>query len=407
MKYSTAIRPWANRRLEKMGKVDIVVGIPTNNNHETIENIIDNVSEAVQMHYRGMTALIIVADGGSTDDTRDVANAKTVNPYIEKMVTIYRGERGKSSAYKMIFESANFLNSRVCVIVDPASLSITTDWIKHLIDPVLIASYHYVTPLYSHNDNDVGLSDSIAFYLTSALMSKQVKTPTGGDYALSGQLLSFIVENNIWDNQTSSYGIDVWILLKAITEKFKICQSYLGLKEVLSNDRYVFFEKNFVETVTTVFEIAVKHKEALLSFQESEPTEIYNSPVEYHGEIKQSICYKECIILFKQGYAHFSPIWENILDKENYEEVKKAFQLNDENFIFEPRLLAKIIYSFARQYSSMDRYKNKVIQCLVPIYYAYLASLIKRTERCNTKQLEEEIRKDAEPFQELRLTMFA
>ncbi len=95
MKFHTALRPWANRRLEKIDYVDIIVGIPCFNNDSTIEHVIDMVSEGIAESYKDLKALIIISDGGSTDDSREIARDKTVYPFLEKIVTIYRGIPGK------------------------------------------------------------------------------------------------------------------------------------------------------------------------------------------------------------------------------------------------------------------------------------------------------------------------
>ena len=113
MKFHTALRAWANRRLEKIDHADIVVGIPCFNNDATIDHVIDMVSEGLAKYFPDLGAVVIISDGGSTDDTREVARDKTVYPFIEKIVTIYRGIPGKGSALRMIFESASFPNTKV------------------------------------------------------------------------------------------------------------------------------------------------------------------------------------------------------------------------------------------------------------------------------------------------------
>jgi glycosyltransferase involved in cell wall biosynthesis len=125
MKFHTALRSWANRRLEKIEGVDMIVGIPCFNNDSTVEHVIDMVSEGIAKHYRDFKVVIAISDGGSTDDTRELARDKTVYPFIEKIVTIYRGLPGKGSALRMIFEASSFLKAKVCVLFDADLRSIT------------------------------------------------------------------------------------------------------------------------------------------------------------------------------------------------------------------------------------------------------------------------------------------
>jgi len=87
MKFHTGLRGWANRRIEKIGNVDLVVGIPCFNNDGTIGHVIASASEGLARHYPDSKALIIISDGGSTDDTREAAKEQAVHPFVEKMVT--------------------------------------------------------------------------------------------------------------------------------------------------------------------------------------------------------------------------------------------------------------------------------------------------------------------------------
>ena len=405
MKYRTAIRPWSNRRLEKMDKVDIVIGIATHNNQDTIEDLIDMVSEGIQKYYRNMKTLIIVADGGSTDDTRDVANSKTVYPYIEKMVTIYRGNPGKSSAYRMIFESARFLNARVCVICDPAAQNVKPEWIKNLIDPILIADYHFAISSNNHHKHDAFLSNNFAYFLIRAFFGRQIRQPLGGDYGVSGNLASFFIEQEIWENQTSAYGIDLWMTLTATMEGFKVCQSNLGYKKVEHGNQFTFLEENFIEVITSIFEMMEKYKGALSQINGSSPVTCYNEPLNELVE-NTGVDGDECVRLFQEGFQHFSPLWQHVLKKENFEDLEKVSQLPKGPFSFPTDLWARIIYDISQSYIGWNSTGKKLIQCLSPIYFGFLADFIFRTAELNDTEVEEEVLKDAEVFEEMKKSYF-
>ena len=94
-RYDTALRPHLLKRLEEIEEADILIGIPCYNNEETIVHVIQMVSHGLNKHYRDCRAVILIADGGSTDDTRDRATEFQLKPWQEKIVTIYRGVGGK------------------------------------------------------------------------------------------------------------------------------------------------------------------------------------------------------------------------------------------------------------------------------------------------------------------------
>ena len=72
-RFSTALRAEPLRQLERLGRADVLVGIPCFNNDATIEHVIASAARGLAWHYPGMRCAVVVADGGSTDDTREVA----------------------------------------------------------------------------------------------------------------------------------------------------------------------------------------------------------------------------------------------------------------------------------------------------------------------------------------------
>lgn len=145
MKFTTAIRDNVRRRLEAIEEADIVVGIPAYNNSHTVTNVVQTVSQGLHKYFPGKKNIIIVADGGSVDDTREGAEEAVIEPWIEKLVYIYRGIAGKGSALRAIFESAHLLSAKVCVVCDSDLRSITPQWIKNLVQPIY-DGYEFVTP---------------------------------------------------------------------------------------------------------------------------------------------------------------------------------------------------------------------------------------------------------------------
>ena len=118
MPFYTALRGYTNKRLEEIAEADILVGIPCYNNETTIAHVIQMVTHGLADHYGDKRAVILVADGGSTDDTREVAKEFEIKPWQEKIVSIYRGLPGKGSALRsspMAMNTVSHEAARACM----------------------------------------------------------------------------------------------------------------------------------------------------------------------------------------------------------------------------------------------------------------------------------------------------
>ena len=82
MAYTTSLRGYTLKRLEEIGQADIIVGIPCFNNDKTIAHVIQMVSHGLDKFYRNSRNLIFIADGGSTDDTREEAKEFQIGGYV-------------------------------------------------------------------------------------------------------------------------------------------------------------------------------------------------------------------------------------------------------------------------------------------------------------------------------------
>ncbi|MFQ6031905.1 MAG: glycosyltransferase, partial [Candidatus Zixiibacteriota bacterium] len=146
MKFDTAVRESVREELEKMGKVEVVVGIPCYNEEKTIAHIVSTVGQGLKEHFPEKKSLIVVSDGGSLDDARENAESAPVPPDINRIVSIYRGLAGKGTAFRAIFEIAVMTGAEACVVVDSDLESIAPDWVKLLAQPLLDGKAGFVAP---------------------------------------------------------------------------------------------------------------------------------------------------------------------------------------------------------------------------------------------------------------------
>jgi glycosyltransferase involved in cell wall biosynthesis len=219
---------------------DIVVGIPSYNNARTIAHVVEAAHAGLMKYFPQSTAIIVNSDGGSKDGTRDAVLAAKVDDMhllmlshpvapVQRLSLPYNGVPGKGSAFRMIFEIARQMGARACAVVDSDLRSITPEWIDLLVRPVLALEYDFVAPYYYRHKYDGTITNSIVYPMTRALYGKRVRQPIGGEFGMSAALLGrYLEKKDDWETDVARFGIDIWMTTVAITEGFRICQSFLG-----------------------------------------------------------------------------------------------------------------------------------------------------------------------------------
>ncbi len=404
MKFHTALRAWANRRLEKIDHTDIVVGIPSFNNDTTIDHVIDMVSEGLAKYYPDLRAVVIISDGGSTDDTREVARDKTVYPFMEKVVTIYRGIPGKGSALRMIFESASFLNAKVCLLFDSDLRSITPEWVKSLADPVLNHGHDFVAPVYSRYKYDATITNNIAYNMTRALYGKRIRQPIGGDFGLSTGMISFYFNYapDMWMTDIARFGIDIWMTTTAMVGNKSICQAYLGAKIHDVKDPLENLGPMFRQVVYPLFQLMEENADKWKKIKGSEPIPTYGAPADKEPKAF-SVDLEGMIENYREGFKNLSVFWEKIINTKSFAVLKNLTRKRKiDNFLMPVEDWAKIIYDFASTFHQWKRDRGKLVEIMRPLYYARVASFINRTKDMTTKGAEEIIDQQAQIFEEVK-----
>ena len=99
---------------------------------------------------------------------------------------------------RSIFEAAEYLGSKVCVVCDSDIRSITPEWIKNLITPVYDEEYQFVVPYYERYKYDGTITNNIVYNLTRTLYGLRVRQPIGGDFAFSAKLIKFYNDQDVW-----------------------------------------------------------------------------------------------------------------------------------------------------------------------------------------------------------------
>ncbi len=399
MKYGTALRSYGNKRMEEIESADIVVGIPCYNNERTIVHVIQMVSHGLFAHYKDMRSVIIVADGGSTDDTREVANEFQLKPWQEKMVFIYRGIPGKGTALRSIFEAARFFSAKVCIVVDSDLRSINSDWVKYLAYPVLEKGYHFVAPIYSRYKYDGTITNNIVYNMTRSLYGKRVRQPIGGDFAFNEQMVHYFAEQDVWETDVARFGIDIWMTTTALTLDLPICQSNLGVKIHDTKDPAESLGPMFRQVLNSLFRLMEKHEREWEKIRGSEEVPVFGLCDLMEPEpIK--VDYRRLVKEFRFGFDHFRTLWKEIFSNDAWNGIAEAYKKDFENFNLSVDSWIKILYELAATFHRWPDNRRKLLEITTPLYNARVASFINESKHMNNAEAERLVEEQAQAFED-------
>jgi hypothetical protein len=399
--YDTALRPHLQKRLEEIGEADLLVGIPCYNNEDTIVHVVQMVSHGINTHYRNRRAVIMVADGGSTDDTRDVVKDFQLQPWQEKVVTIYRGVGGKGTALRAIFESAYRLKVRACVCVDSDLRSINPDWIKYLVDPVLERGYEFVAPVYSRYKYDGTITNNIVYNLVRALYGRRIRQPIGGDFAFSHRLARHYLEQEVWATDIARFGIDIWMTTNAIVENAKICQANLGVKIHDVKDPAEVLGPMFRQVCGTIFSLMEQHESFWMPVEESVAVPTFGMEERIEPDPIQ-VDQPRMVQEFKEGLLLFGPTYREIFSDEVFTQIEKAGNLTPDKFLLPVEVWVKLLYELAAKYHHLPVHRMKMLTAMTPLYLGRVASFINRTRAMDSAEAEAVVEEQAETFELLK-----
>jgi len=403
--------------IKRIGKTEILVGIPSYNNERTISHVVRAAQYGLAKYFPKFKAVIMNSDGGSTDRTREIVKKTSVYTDLDTILiehavhpaasfsAAYRGGiPGKGSAYKAIFETACKLKARVCVLIDSDLRSITPEWVELLAGPILLKGYDYVSPLYSRHKYDGTITNSIVYPLTRALYGRRIRQPIGGDFGVSKKMVKSYLAKDVWGTDVARYGIDIWMTTVAINEGAKICQSFLGAKIHDVKEPGQVLGPMFKQVVNTLFYLMCDYEEHWKKVSRAKPTAIYGFRSDNPPE-PVSVNLNSIVEKFKRGVEDNKEYWSTFLPSQRVKELEEISSVSLDKFNFSPELWVKIIYDFAVTYSQMsssEKELDKLVNSLIPIYFGRTASFVIETDNIPTYEAEDKIEHLCDKFEELK-----
>ena len=232
-----------------------MVGIPSFGNAETIGYVVRAATAGMVQYFPDLKPVLVNSDGGSPDDTPRVAVSTESPDYIEKIILVrprhklqrisftYQGISGKGTAVRALFEVARELKVKAMVMVDSDLRSIVPEWVELLAGPILKGGYDFVAPLYARYKYDGTITNNISYPLTRALYGQRIRQPIGGDFAISGDLVSRYLELDTFDESAARFGIDIWMTIRPSTRASPSARHALAPRSTTPRTRLLTWDR--------------------------------------------------------------------------------------------------------------------------------------------------------------------
>lgn len=393
------LRSITRELIGRIGQADLLVGIPCFNNASTVAHVVAAAARGLREHFPGSRGAIVIADGGSTlDDTRELALAEMKAREIPGVVGIYRGLPGKGSAVRMIFAAAGELETKALALLDADLRSVTPQWIERLLGPVVKGGYEFVAPLYRRYKFDGTITNNVTYNMLRCLFGKRVRQPIGGEFAFSGRLAAELEALPIWHTDVARFGIDIWLTVNALIREVRICQTHLGVKVHDAKDPAASLEPMFRQVVGTLFALMEETDAYWTVAGRSAAIDAWGAAGDEEPEAFP-IDFQRLVEHFYLSWQTLRGAWGSILRPETFEELEACVDTGRDVFLISTDLWARILFEFAAAYHQRPAAKKQVIEVLSPLYFARVASFIRRVGDNSNEEAEAVVEEQARIFE--------
>ena len=385
---------------DHVAAAEIVVGIPSYNEADSIGVPVDVASQGLLRHFSDRSSVIINVDNHSSDGTKEAfLNTSTKVPKI--YVSTPEGMKGKGNNVRNLFEVAAELRAKVILTLDADLQSMTPSWIQHLSEP-LFDGYDYVVPIYTRHKYDGTITKNIAYPLLRSLYGLRVRQPIGGDFGISGKLARCFLVEKTWTEDVSNFGIDIWMTTIAIGRHFNVCQTFMGSPKIhRTKDPATDLGQMFCQVVGAIFQLMIDFEFLWKDTFETRPSTIYGFGLGDRSQPPEVKVSRDRLHdSFLLGAERYEDLWKKVLSPQNWREVGRLRKRNCEQFYYASDLWAHILFDFAVAYRSPVFDRDQVLSALMPFYHSRTLSFVNRSRNMDGEESEEYVENINRVFEE-------
>ncbi|MDD2373262.1 MAG: hypothetical protein PHF03_06750, partial [Syntrophomonadaceae bacterium] len=356
--------------LQRFNDYDLVIGIPFLDEQERLVTLLKSVDNVLESWIGRRQLIVCAGDISAGDSLQGIKELNLKHPHIEFLMPAELSGRGMS--VRAILEISKNLDADLLLFsVGMAGQGAETDkcWLDSLLTPIQGPYDMVLASLRRHS----GI-DSIAHMLAAPILESfygcRVSDPLGGIYAIAHDFIEELAhEARFWGESISGYGIDFWLLTRALSWNKNICELNLGGEIAQHN-----LEKRnriFYEIAQTIFE-AIKRDSAIWL---KDRLVIKVADILARSEVKNPdpVNYPilELLTNFINGCSQNSTLLRSCLSPEMVAEITETIA---DNFHISDRVWVAAVYNLLLHYIFEDEAAEDILSLLTAIYNGRVAS---------------------------------
>ncbi|MCL5743689.1 MAG: glycosyl transferase family 2 [Acidobacteria bacterium] len=387
----------AQEALGRIGAADVVLGVPTYNNRETVGRMAEASLRALSDGFAGGRVVIINPDGSSRDGTaehlREIIGDRI--PLLQVQYPVYPVDRlsaplagvpGRTEAALTIFRLARQLGAKACALLDAEVESITPEWIDRLTRPVLEGGVDLVVPAYRRQRFEGLINSGVLSPFARALFGKRLRQPAGADLGFSAALMDLYLDQTTSNTQRPPL-MDPWSTVPAVIHGFRIGQSSLGPRLVGPREVPPDLSSTLREVLSNMFG---KMELTAPYWQKARGVEAvpwFGPPLEIGAE-RSELHRKPMIDAFRQGCHDLLEIWRLFLPPATLLDLRRMERQPDGELRFADDLWARVVYDFALGYHLRSLGRDHLLQAITPLYLGWAASFTGEMQNADGMEVE-------------------
>jgi len=399
------------RQLISVGEVDILVGLATHNNAQTIGSIVHTIRSGILRGFPRERAVIINADGGSRDGTPELVTGVSIddvrpasNLYalrtLHSISTEYASSPASGAALRTILAAAELLRAKACVVMSPESVSIEPEWLSKLLRPIYDDGFDLVTPTYRRHKFEGLLITNLLYPMTRALYGLRIREAYPPEFGFSGHLGSQFLAHNVWNDGTEGAGVELRFTLAAIRGRYRICQSFLGEKARIERHTADLVPA-LRQTVGTLFSALEPDFPVWSAVAGSQPPPTTGADHEVLLEPLR-VNRKRLLEMFSTGVAELESVFQSILSPSTLAELQRIARLGEEEFHYPAELWARTVYEFAASYQKSVISRDHIIQALAPLFRGRVFTFLMENRDASADEAENNVEALCLEFERLK-----